>query len=66
MDIVFKIKHYTNKVLLTFLGPAQLDEENDPVAQLDREWAERFDKADLKAVDGSGTESVPTSGSTAA
>lgn len=43
MDLIFKMKHYTNKLLFTFLGPAELDDHNDPVMRLNREWRERFD-----------------------
>ena len=42
MDLIFKMKHYTNKFLFTFLGPAELDDHNDPVMRLNREWRERF------------------------
>jgi hypothetical protein len=53
MDMIFKIKHYANKVLFTFLGPADLDDHNDPVVQLDREWDERFnsDSSDSPALE---------------
>lgn len=42
MDLAFKVKHYANKILFTFLGPADLDEQNDPIRQLNRQWEERF------------------------
>lgn len=46
MDILFKMKHFANRTLLTFLGPADLDENNDPRVLLKREYAERFPKSD--------------------
>ena len=41
MNIMYKLKHYTNRVLYTFLGPADLDEHNDPSLRLKREYAEK-------------------------
>lgn len=46
MDLIFKMKHYTNKFLFTFLGPAELDDHNDPLMRLNREWRERFNLPD--------------------
>lgn len=37
MKIFYRIKYYTTKGLLGFLGPAQLDSENDPVDRLERQ-----------------------------
>ncbi len=42
MDILFRLKHYTNRVLLTFLGPADLDDHADPRVLLRREYDERM------------------------
>ncbi len=42
MDIIFKIRHYASKLLLNVLGPADLDEANDPKKELDEQWDERF------------------------
>lgn len=36
MNIMFRTKYYTRKVLLTFLGPATLDAHNDPMNILER------------------------------
>ena len=41
MSIMYKIKHYTNRVLYTFLGPADLDDHNDPSLRLKREYEEK-------------------------
>lgn len=38
MDILFTIKHYANKTLLTFFGPADLDDHADPRVALRREY----------------------------
>ena len=45
MNIMYKIKHYTNRVLYTFLGPADLDEHNDPSLRLKREYEEKINGA---------------------
>lgn len=45
MNILHNIGHYTNLFLLTFLGPAQLDDANDPRVALKRKHAERNQKA---------------------
>lgn len=42
MDTLFKIKHLAHKTLLALLGPADLDEHNDPRLILQREYDERF------------------------
>lgn len=42
MHTKFRLRYYTRKTLLTFLGPAQLDEVTDPIKQLEREWEEKF------------------------
>ncbi len=42
MDTLFRLKHYTNRVLLTFLGPADLEDHADPRVQLRREYDERM------------------------
>ncbi|MAT61582.1 MAG: hypothetical protein CMH41_08080 [Micrococcales bacterium] len=44
MNLMYKVKHYTNKVLYTFFGPAELDEHNDPVLRMNREYAEKLGK----------------------
>ena len=41
MSVMYKIKHYTNRILYTFLGPADLDDHNDPTLRLKREYEER-------------------------
>lgn len=38
MDILFNIKHFANKTLLTFFGPADLDDHADPRVALRREY----------------------------
>lgn len=38
MDILFTIKHFANKTLLTFFGPADLDDHADPRVALRREY----------------------------
>ncbi len=45
MSLMYKVKHYTNKVLFTFFGPADLDDHNDPVLRMNREYAEKMGKA---------------------
>ena len=45
MSLMYKVKHYTNKVLFTFFGPAELDDHNDPVLRMNREYAEKTGKA---------------------
>ncbi|NQU37855.1 MAG: hypothetical protein HQ526_09725 [Actinobacteria bacterium] len=40
-----RIRHATHKALLTFLGPAQLDQDNDPIRRLDREHEALFGPA---------------------
>jgi hypothetical protein len=45
MDLVFRVRHHINKLLFTLLGPADLDEHNDPKRKLDREWQQRFGDA---------------------
>ncbi len=42
METKFKVKYYARKTLLTFLGPSELDEHNDPMAKLERERDERL------------------------
>lgn len=49
MSIMYKIKHYTNRVLYTFLGPADLDEHNDPSLRLKREYEEKQGPKKAKA-----------------
>ncbi len=44
MTLMYKVKHYTNKVLYTFFGPADLDDHNDPVLRMNREYAEKLGK----------------------
>ncbi|NQU38226.1 MAG: hypothetical protein HQ526_11620 [Actinobacteria bacterium] len=41
MDLFYQIKYLTKKAMLTVMGPAELDEHNDPVKRLDREKDER-------------------------
>ncbi len=36
-NLGFRIKYFTRRNLLRFLGPAQLDEQTDPVRRLNRE-----------------------------
>lgn len=43
-----KIRHIAHKALLTMLGPAQLDQHNDPIARLDRQHEEAFGPAPAK------------------
>ena len=42
MESVIKIRHFTHTFLLTFLGPAQPDQQNDPIRRIEREYEERF------------------------
>ena len=42
MTLTYRAKHLAQKALLTFLGPAQLDEHSDPIRRLDRKLEERF------------------------
>ncbi len=49
MDTKFRIKYLARKTLLTFLGPSELDEHNDPMVKLERERAERFGPKPEKA-----------------
>ena len=41
MNILFNMKHFANRALLTVLGPADLDDNNDPRVALKREHAQR-------------------------
>lgn len=41
MKILSTVGHYTNLFLLTFLGPADLDDANDPRVALKRKHAAR-------------------------
>jgi len=43
-----RIRHIAHKALLTMLGPAQLDQHNDPIARLDREYEALFGAAPEK------------------
>ena len=52
MDITYKLKYFATRTLLTFLGPADLDENNDPRVLLKREYAERYPKKARAGVDG--------------
>ena len=49
MDTKFRIKYLARKTLLTFLGPSELDEHNDPIDRLERERTERFGPRPQKA-----------------
>lgn len=40
MHTKFRVKYLARRTLLTFLGPAHLDEHNDPMNELERERAE--------------------------
>lgn len=51
MDTMFKIKHFAHKTLLTLLGPADLDEHNDPRLILQRAYDERFAPTPTAEVD---------------
>lgn len=42
MDTLFRIRHYTQKVLLSVLGPADRGDRSEPLVELDRAWEERF------------------------
>jgi FtsZ-interacting cell division protein ZipA len=37
MDLLYKVKYLTKKAMLMVMGPAELDEHNDPVRRLERE-----------------------------
>ncbi len=41
MDLLYQAKYLTKKLMLTVMGPAELDEHVDPVKKLDREKKER-------------------------
>jgi hypothetical protein len=43
-----KIRHIAHKTLLTFLGPAELDQHNDPMRRLDREYEQVVGSAPQK------------------
>ncbi len=45
MSFIYKVKHYTNKVLFTFFVLSELDDHNDPVLRMNREYAEKTGKA---------------------
>ena len=49
METKFRLKYYTRKTLLTFLGPSELDEHNDPMAKLERERDELLGSRPKKA-----------------
>lgn len=42
MDIIYKLKHHATRALLTVLGPADLDDDNDPRVALKREYEQRY------------------------
>lgn len=41
-DILYRVHHFGRRILLTFLGPAQLDSAHDPLKELDRAWEDHF------------------------
>ncbi|MFT6564049.1 MAG: translation initiation factor IF-2 [Actinomycetes bacterium] len=41
MDLFYQVKYLTKKVMLTVMGPAELDDHLDPVVRLNREKKER-------------------------
>lgn len=42
MDTKFRVRYYTHKAMLTFMGPADLDNKQDPMQRLEDEWEKRF------------------------
>ncbi len=49
MDILFTMKHFANKTLLTFFGPADLADHADPRVALRREYDERKGRTPVPA-----------------
>ncbi len=44
MEFLFRLRHYLRRFLLIVLGPAQLDDEHDPVKVEDRRYREHLRK----------------------
>ena len=37
-EFSYRARHHIRKSLLFVLGPARLDDDHDPIVQMDREW----------------------------
>ncbi len=44
MELWFRLRHYVRRFLLMILGPAQLDDEHDPVKAEDRQYRDHLRK----------------------
>jgi DNA-binding protein HU-beta len=66
MDLFYKVKYLTRKAMLTVMGPAQLDGEQDPMHRLEKEKKERLGESEKPKKDYPKKRKFEDSGSAAA